>query len=71
MVTIRTCSLLPEAHTMQSVLAGNGIDSFLPDELTVQNDWMWTNAIGGLRLQVHEDDAVRADELLRVAFPAE
>ena len=69
MVTIRTCSLLSEAQTMQSVLAGSGIESFLPDELTVQNNWMWTDALGGVRLQVNDEDAARADELLREAFP--
>lgn len=65
MVTIRTCSTLPEAHLMQSALAGSGIDSFLPDENTVQVDWLWTNAIGGIRLQVAEADAARANEVLR------
>jgi hypothetical protein len=30
---------------------------------------MWTDAMGGVRLQVVEDDAARADELLREAFP--
>ncbi len=69
MVTIRTFSLLSEAQTMQSVLGGSGIESFLPDELTVQNNWMWTDAMGGVRLQVKEEDAARADELLREAFP--
>jgi hypothetical protein len=69
MVTIRTCAMMSEAQTMQSVLAGSAIESFLPDELTVQNNWMWTDAMGGVRLQVREEDAVRADELLREAFP--
>jgi len=65
MVTIRVCYQLPEAQLLQSALAGSGIDSFLPDEFTVQNDWLWTNAIGGIRLQVADVDADRADEVLR------
>ena len=69
MVTIRACTLLVDAQTMQSVLAGSGIESFLPDELTVQNNWMWSNAIGGVRLQVNEEDAARAEEILNEAFP--
>jgi hypothetical protein len=64
-VTIRVCNQLPEAQLLQSALAGSGIDSFLPDEFTVQNDWLWTNAIGGIRLQVAEADVNRADEVLR------
>ena len=69
MITVRTCTLLAEAQVMQSVLRGSGIDAFLPDEMTVQNNWMWSNAIGGVRIQVGEENAVRADELLRDAFP--
>jgi Putative prokaryotic signal transducing protein len=71
MVTIRTCTLLVEAQTMQSVLTGSGIESFLPDELTIQNNWMWSNAIGGVRIQVNEEDAARAEEILNGAFPKE
>ena len=65
MVTIRTCSLLPEAHLLQSYLGGSGIDSFLPDENTIQLDWLWSNAIGGIRVQVADEDAERAEEILR------
>jgi hypothetical protein len=64
MVTIRTCSTLPEAHLLQSFLGGSGIASFLPDENTIQMDWLWSNAIGGVRLQVAEADAERANALL-------
>jgi Putative prokaryotic signal transducing protein len=65
MVTIRTCFSLPEAQVIQSHLLGSGIEAFLPDELTVQNYWLWTNAIGGVRVQVLEEDAERAEEILQ------
>lgn len=64
MVTIRTCYSLPEAQVIQSHLEGSGIEVFLPDELTVQNNWLWANAIGGVRVQVLEEDAERAVEVL-------
>src|SRR5271170_5735475 len=64
MITVRRCFSLPEAQVIQSHLEGSGIETFLPDELTVQNDWLWTNAIGGVRVQVHEEDVERARELL-------
>jgi predicted RNA-binding Zn-ribbon protein involved in translation (DUF1610 family) len=64
MVTIRTCYSLPEAQVVQSHLEGSGIKAFLPDELTVQYNWLWTNAIGGVRVQVLEADAERAAEVL-------
>lgn len=64
MVTIRTCYSLPEAQVVQSHLEGSGIEAFLPDEMTVQNNWLWANAIGGVRVQVMEEDAERAVEVL-------
>src|SRR5271155_5070637 len=64
MVTIRTCSTLPDAQVIQSQLKGSGIEAFLPDELTVQNYWLWTNAIGGVRVQILEEDVERAAEVL-------
>jgi rubredoxin len=65
MVTIQTCSTLPDAQVLQSYLGGSGIPSFLPDEMTLQNYWLWTNAIGGIRIQVAEEDVERAREILR------
>jgi hypothetical protein len=65
MVTIQTCSTLPEAQVLQSYLEGSGIKCFLPDEMTLQTDWLLSNAIGGVRLQVAEEDAERAKSLLQ------
>ena len=67
MITVRVCSTLPEAQVIHSLLEGSGIKAFLPDEFTIQNNWMWSNAIGGVRVQVAEEDAVRAEEILRAA----
>ena len=64
MVTIRTCSSLPEAQVIQSHLGGSGIKAFLPDEFTVQNNGLCANAIGGIQVQVLEEDAERAAEVL-------
>jgi hypothetical protein len=68
MVTIRTCSQLEDAQLMQSFLGGSGIESFIPDENSATN--LIGPAIGGVRLQVEDEVAARADELLREAFPA-
>jgi L-2-hydroxyglutarate oxidase LhgO len=65
MVTVRSCYSLPDAQVIQSHLEGSGIKAFLPDEYTVQNYWLWTNAIGGIRVQVLEEDAERAAEILK------
>jgi hypothetical protein len=63
-ITLTTCSSLPEAHLIQSVLRGSGIEAFIPDELTVQNDWGLINAIGGIRVQVQPEDEADARNVL-------
>ena len=65
MVTLRNCSDLAEAELIKSFLAGSGVDSFLPDE----NSVLWSNAIGGIRVQVADEDATRAEEILRAFKP--
>jgi hypothetical protein len=51
-------------------LEGSGIEAFLPDETMAQMNWLYTNAIGGVRVQVHEDDLEAAREVLELG-PAE
>ena len=63
MTTLRTCSELEEAELVKSVLAGSGVTAFLPEE----NSALWSNAIGGYRVQVEDADADRANEVLRQA----
>jgi len=60
MTTIANCPNLSEAHLIQSVLMGSGIESFIPDELTAHNDWGIITAIGGIRVQVSDGDAEKA-----------
>ncbi len=63
MKTITKCQSLPEAQMIQSFLRGSGIESFIPDEFTVQNDWTLINAIGGIRVQVGLKDFQKAKEI--------
>lgn len=68
MVTVRICSTLPDAQLAQSFLEGSGIKSFLPDEFVIQNNWLWCNAMGGVRVQVSEEDAEKAAEILQESY---
>jgi hypothetical protein len=67
MITVANCLSLSEAHMIQSYLRGSGIDAFIPDELTVQNDWGLINAIGGIRIQVHPEDETEAKEIIAIS----
>jgi hypothetical protein len=64
MVTIAQCNLPAEAHAMRVRLEAAGIPVFLADELTVAMDWLLSNAIGGVKVQVPERYVPRATRLL-------
>lgn len=63
-ITLGRYSLPFEAHLDRSRLESEGIDTFVADEHTVNMQWMLSNAIGGVRLQVQEDDLYRARQIL-------
>ena len=65
MKTIATCQRLIEAQILQAALGGSGIKAYLPEELTAQTSGNTYNyAIGGLRVQVEDEDADTAREIL-------
>ena len=55
---------MPEAHIAMGRLAAEGIESWLADEHLVQTDWLYSIAVGGIKLQVADDDAERAIAIL-------
>ena len=64
LVTIRTFSQAMEAHIVRSRLEAEGIQSFVADEHTVDANWLYSNAIGGVKLQVHRADVPQVQEVL-------
>jgi hypothetical protein len=63
-VTLRTCVWGHEADLLRSVLAGSGIESFIPDESMGSLRPHLLLGTGGVRLQVHASDLERATEIL-------
>lgn len=61
---------LPEALIAHSKLKAEGFDCFLDDENIVRFNWFLSNAIGGVRLRVREDDAESALTVLGQEIPA-
>lgn len=45
-------------------LEAGGVPAFLDNENLVQMDWMFSNATGGVRVLIAEEDAERAQEIL-------
>lgn len=63
-ITIRTFTYPHEAYIVQGKLESEGIRTFLKDEMTVQVHNFYSNAIGGVKLQVPEEDVEKALALL-------
>ena len=70
LVTIRQFRDVPEAHLAKGVLDSAHIESFLFDANIVGMNWLWSNAVGGVKLRVREEDAAEAAALLNQNSPA-
>ena len=71
MTTIATFNKPEEAHLLRMRLEAGGIAAFIQDENIVQIDWLLANAIGGVRVQVADEDVAAAHELLAAQDAAE
>jgi predicted RNA-binding Zn-ribbon protein involved in translation (DUF1610 family) len=69
LVTVGRYRDSPEAFVARAVLEDAGIECFLRDENTVGLDWLLSNAIGGMRLQVAAKDEAAAMEVLSQPVP--
>jgi hypothetical protein len=69
--TIKTFANVIEAEIAKSLLDSEGIESFVRDAHTVSINMLYSNALGGIRLDVKATDAERAIELLNQTFAVE
>ena len=65
LLTIATFSMAIEADLARAKLESEGIECFLADEHTVTVNWLYSQAVGGVKLQVREANAQKAMEILR------
>jgi Putative prokaryotic signal transducing protein len=70
-VTVQQYRDLTEAQLAMGVLESAGIPCYLRDENTVRTQWFWSNLIGGIRLQVREEDRAAAEALLNQPTPGQ
>jgi Putative prokaryotic signal transducing protein len=68
-VAIQRYRDLPQAAMAQSILESAGIESFLADANLVRMDWFYSNAIGGIKVVVREEDAEEARKILGQQIP--
>ena len=71
LITVAVFQYPQEAHVLKSHLESEDIRVLLKDELTVQTDNFLSNAIGGVKLQIDEEDLPLALPILELsgAYP--
>jgi len=69
LVTLRQFRDLPEALLAKGALESAGLQCFLADDITIRMDWLWSNALGGIKLCVKSEDADAATQMLDQGIP--
>jgi len=64
LVIIGSYSTPYEANLVKSQLESAGIPAFVADEYTIGMNWLYSNALGGVKVQVPESLALEAQALL-------
>ncbi len=64
LVTVAVFDTLPKADLARSLLEQEGILCVLTDGNLVAMDWLLSNAVGGIKVQVPSSEADRAKEFL-------
>ena len=62
--TVASFSFPHEAHLAQSRLEAEGIPVFIADEHTINMQWLYSNALGGVKVQVPAQFHDQAKEIL-------
>jgi len=68
LTTIATYSFPYEGQIAKAKLDSEGIPAYIADEHTINMQWLYSNALGGIRLQVPEVFVQQAIELLAEDF---
>jgi hypothetical protein len=54
-----------EAHLLRARLEGSGIAAYVRDENIVTADWLYSRAVGGVKVDVADEDFAAASDLLK------
>ncbi|USA42193.1 DUF2007 domain-containing protein [Spongiibacter taiwanensis] len=71
LTTVARFSFPYEAQIARARLDAEGIPAFVADEQTINMQWLFSNALGGVRLQVPSAYEARAREVLAEDLSAE
>ena len=68
LITVANFSHPTEADPIVAWLESEGIECFVTNEHTVTMNWLYSNAIGGVGVQVKAADVERANEILQAVL---
>jgi len=69
MKAVASFSTLAEAHLALTRLESAGVEAVIRDEFMVTADWLCSNATGGVKIEVVEDDFAAARAILALPAP--
>jgi len=69
LVTIATFSFPQEAYIFKTKLESQGIQSYVADEYIVTMMWLYSLAVGGVKLKVRASDEAKAIEIISQETP--
>ncbi|QQR88883.1 MAG: DUF2007 domain-containing protein [Myxococcales bacterium] len=64
-VLLAKLSDLEQAELLASFLRAHDVQSYLPDQYTTSNLWLFSTALGGCRVMVHTEDLDQAKALMQ------
>jgi len=67
-VTVATFDNMVDAHIALGRLRAEGVMAFLADEHLVQTDWLYSIAVGGIKLQVEPEWVEQALRILATDY---
>lgn len=64
LITLQRFSQPMQAHLIKGKLESGGIRCFIADEHLISVNWLYSNAIGGIKLQIKKTDVEKAKKIL-------
>lgn len=71
LITIGSYSTFYEANLVRWELEAFEINTILADEYTININWLWSNLLGGVKVQVHESQVEAARDLIHAESSSE
>ena len=65
MRTLASFGKAEEAHLLRARLEGSGIAAYVRDENIVTADWLYSRAVGGVKVDVEDEDYAAASDVLQ------